>query len=92
MATYSISDFAFGLSSPIRYEILKLIKENGTISNKEISERLKMHPSNISQHLKVLKQMDLVKEEERLKDNTILLTTVPKTIRKLQEGLSFLFT
>lgn len=71
--------------------MLRLLKKRTKISNKELAMELKMHPSNVSQHLKVLKQLNLVKESDRLKDNTVLMALDTKTVNRLEEGLKFLF-
>lgn len=86
-----INDAAFALSSPTRVEILRLLKDRGNVSNKDLSVFLRSNPANISQHLKVLKHTNLIQASKKLKDNTILLSIVPGSIKKLKQGLDFLF-
>ena len=86
-----LEEATFAISSPIRIEILKLVKTKGNVSNKELSAELNIHPANISQHLKILKHSNLIEERERLKNNTILLSIVPGSLKKLKQGLDFLF-
>jgi len=48
------------LSNGVRYDILKLLL-NSDKSTEELSEKLNRAEPNISQHLKILKSIDLVK-------------------------------
>ncbi len=52
-----------GVESRIR--ILDLLKLHGPLGAKKISEELGISPAAVSQHLKVMKQADLVKNERK---------------------------
>jgi DNA-binding transcriptional ArsR family regulator len=53
------------LSVETRVKIIELLKANGALGAKEISERLGITPPAVSQHLKILKQAGLVRSERR---------------------------
>ena len=53
------------LSVDTRVNIIELLKANGALGVKEISEKLGLSPPAISQHLKILKQAGLVRSERQ---------------------------
>jgi DNA-binding transcriptional ArsR family regulator len=53
------------LSVETRVKIIELLKANGALGAKEISDRLGITPPAVSQHLKILKQAGLVRSERR---------------------------
>src|SRR3989339_1895861 len=53
------------LSVETRVKIIELLKANGALGVKEISERLDITPPAVSQHLKILKQAGLVRSERQ---------------------------
>jgi DNA-binding transcriptional ArsR family regulator len=53
------------LSVETRVKIIELLKANGALGVKEISERLGITPPAVSQHLKILKQAGLVRSERQ---------------------------
>lgn len=53
------------LSVETRVRIIELLKANGALGVKEISERLGITPPAVSQHLKILKQAGLVRSERQ---------------------------
>ncbi len=53
------------LSVDTRVNIIELLKANGALGVKEISEILGLSPPAISQHLKILKQAGLVRSERK---------------------------
>ena len=53
------------LSVETRVKIIELLKANGALGVKEISERLGLSSPAVSQHLKILKQAGLVRSERR---------------------------
>ena len=53
------------LSVDTRVNIIELLKANGALGVKEISEKLGLTPPAISQHLKILKQAGLVRSERQ---------------------------
>jgi DNA-binding transcriptional ArsR family regulator len=53
------------LSVDTRVNIIELLKANGPLGVKDISERLGLTPPAISQHLKILKQAGMVRSERK---------------------------
>ena len=53
------------LADPTRRKILEMLAREGQLSATQISDRFPVSPPAISQHLKVLRQADLVKMEKR---------------------------
>ncbi len=53
------------LSVDTRVNIIELLKANGPLGVKGISEKLGLSPPAISQHLKILKQAGLVRSERQ---------------------------
>ena len=53
------------LSVETRVKIIDLLKANGALGVKDISERLGITPPAVSQHLKILKQAGLVRSERQ---------------------------
>ena len=48
------------LSNVVRYKILKML-EKGKLNTSQMSKKLNKATTNVSQHLKILKNLDLVK-------------------------------
>ncbi len=48
-----------------RIRIIELLKENGPMGVNELSQTLKVTPSAVSQHLKILRHADLVRNERK---------------------------
>ena len=53
------------LSVETRIKIIELLKANGALGVKDISEKLGITPPAVSQHLKILKQAGLVRSERQ---------------------------
>jgi ArsR family transcriptional regulator len=53
------------LSVDTRVNIIELLKANGALGVKDISEKLGLTPPAISQHLKILKQAGMVRSERK---------------------------
>ena len=53
------------LSVDTRVKIVELLKVNGPLGVKDISEKLGITPPAVSQHLKILKQAGLVRSERK---------------------------
>lgn len=58
-------DIFSALADPTRRKIMELIAKNGQLSATEISDKFEMTPPAISQHLKILREANLVKMEKR---------------------------
>jgi len=53
------------LSVETRVKIIDLLKANGPMGAKKIAERLAITPAAVSQHLKILRQAGLVRNERK---------------------------
>lgn len=53
------------LADPTRRTILEMLARRGQLSATEISDKFQVSPSAISQHLKVLREANLVQMEKR---------------------------
>ncbi len=53
------------LSDPSRRRIIELLADRGPLSARDISDQFQMSPPAISQHLKILREADLVQVEKR---------------------------
>ncbi len=53
------------LSVETRVKIIELLKANGALGVKDISDKLGITPPAVSQHLKILKQAGLVRSERQ---------------------------
>ena len=53
------------LADPTRRKIIEMLAKDGQLSATEISERFPVSPQAISQHLKVLREAQLVQVEKR---------------------------
>ena len=62
MNTYEI--FA-ALAEPTRYEIVEMLATNGDLSASSIFDKFKVSKPAISQHLKVLREANIVKVEKK---------------------------
>jgi DNA-binding transcriptional ArsR family regulator len=58
-------DTFYALAEPTRRKILEMLAKEGQLSATEISDRFDVSPSAISQHLKVLREAELVRMEKR---------------------------
>ncbi len=58
-------DIFSALADPTRRKIMELIAKNGQLSATEICEKFDMTPPAISQHLKILREANLVQMEKR---------------------------
>jgi DNA-binding transcriptional ArsR family regulator len=61
----AVMDKFYALAEPTRRTILEMLAKEGQLSATEISDRFDVSPSAISQHLKVLREANLVQMEKR---------------------------
>ncbi len=78
------------LSDKSRRNIIELLSKKGTLSSTDISNQFHISAPAISQHLKVLKEANLVKMEKRAqqrlyKINPNAMEEIKKWIKKLSE-------
>ena len=88
MMIYTMSDAYQALSSPVRRQILALLKEKD-LSAGEISEQIDVAKSTLSGHFNVLKSADLV---ITIKEGTTITYSLnTSVIEDLMNGLLNLF-
>ncbi len=58
-------DIFSALADPTRRKIMELLASNGQLTATEISAKFEITPPAISQHLKILREADLVKMEKK---------------------------
>ncbi|NCD00136.1 MAG: transcriptional regulator [Bacteroidia bacterium] len=84
-----LAEFAKVLSHPARLAILKYLAETKTCISGDISDRLPLSRTTVSQHLKELRDMGLIHGEiDGLKVNYCLCSS---TINKYLDGFSVFF-
>ena len=58
-------DIFMALAEPTRRKIIEILAEKGALTATDISEQFNITPSAISQHLKVLREANLVQVERQ---------------------------
>ena len=71
------------LADPTRRNILELLASSGQLSATEISDRFQVTPSAISQHLKILRQANLVRMEKRAQQRLYRIN--PEVMAELEQ-------
>jgi DNA-binding transcriptional ArsR family regulator len=71
------------LADPNRRLILELLARNGQLSATEICDKFQVSPSAISQHLKVLREANLVLMEKRAQQRIYQIN--PETMAELEQ-------
>ena len=71
------------LADPNRRLILELLARNGQLSATEICDQFQVSPSAISQHLKVLREANLVLMEKRAQQRIYQIN--PETMAELEQ-------
>jgi len=77
------------LSDPTRLRIVQLLLENNSLCVNALTRRLEVTQSAISQHLRILRQIGLVKTER--KANFVHYSINPKILEELKKSISNLF-
>jgi DNA-binding transcriptional ArsR family regulator len=76
-------DIFDALADPTRRSILQMLASRGEMSATEISEQFKVSPPAVSQHLKVLREAELVHMEKRAQRR--IYTINPQGIHEVEE-------
>ncbi len=63
------------LADPTRRSIIELLADQGPLSASEISERYSVSPSAISQHLKILREANLVSMRKQAQQRIYTINT-----------------
>jgi uncharacterized protein YndB with AHSA1/START domain/DNA-binding transcriptional ArsR family regulator len=71
------------LADPTRRKIVELLAARGQLSASEISERFAISPPAISQHLKILREANLVRVEKRAQQRIYRIN--PETMLELED-------
>lgn len=74
------------LADPTRFQIIEMLAKNGRLPASKISKRFPISPPAISQHLKVLKQANLVHVEVNAQQR--IYTLNPDGIHQIEDWLS----
>jgi DNA-binding transcriptional ArsR family regulator len=74
------------LADPTRRTIIEILAIHGQLCASEISDRFRVSPSAISQHLKVLHEANLVKMEKQAQQRLYRIN--PEPLRELEEWVS----
>lgn len=78
-------DIFYALSDPTRRNILEIIAEGGKLAASDISAHFKISAAAVSQHLKVLKEANLVKMEKKAQQR--IYTINPEAMLELEDWL-----
>lgn len=70
------------LGEPHRRHVVELLARKGTLSATEISEEFDVTPQAVSQHLRVLREADLIQMERRAQRR--LYSVNPRSLRQIQ--------
>jgi ArsR family transcriptional regulator, arsenate/arsenite/antimonite-responsive transcriptional repressor len=84
-----IADIAKALSHPARIKILKILSQKNVCLCGEIVELLPLAQATVSQHLKELKRVDLIKGE--IDGPKVCYCLNPEIMEKAKEQLNKLF-
>ena len=79
---FTQNDIFFALGEPRRRAIVEMLAEEGRMSSTDISMRFKVSAPAISQHLKVLKEANVVKVEKKAQQRIYELN--PEAMDELQ--------
>ena len=81
----SIMDMFTALAEPTRRNILEMLANSGEMSASEIVSKFSVSPPAISQHLKVLRDADLVEVEKRAQQR--IYTINPSKLHELEDWI-----
>lgn len=76
-------DVFYALAEPTRRSIIELLAERGQLSASAIGQRFRSTPSAISQHLRVLREAQLVRVEKRNQQRIYSLNA--EAVKRLEE-------
>ena len=74
------------LADPTRRNIIEMLAIHGQLCATEISDKFQVSPSAISQHLKVLREANLVRMEKRAQQRLYRIN--PEPLLELEEWVS----
>ena len=82
-------DMFLALAEPTRRSIMEMLAKSTSLSASDIYSKFKSSPPAISQHLKVLREADLVRVEKRAQKRIYYVN--PKAMKELEKWIQ-LFT
>ncbi len=74
------------LADPTRRTIIEMLAIHGQLCATEISDKFEVSPSAISQHLKILREANLVRMEKHAQQRLYRIN--PEPLRELEEWVS----
>lgn len=74
------------LAEPTRRHIIEMLASSGRLSATDISDKFKISPPAISQHLKVLRDADLVHVERKAQKRIYTINT--KSLHKVEDWVT----
>ena len=80
-------DIFYALSDPTRRKILELLASQGELSATQIYASFQISPPAISQHLKVLREANLVKMDKRAQQRIYQIN--PEAVHELEDWKLF---
>jgi DNA-binding transcriptional ArsR family regulator len=84
---YNVSmDMFVALADPTRRNILELLAKRGELSATAIYEQFPVSPQAVSQHLKVLREANLVEMEKRAQKHLYRIN--PQTLSQFEEWVN----
>ena len=82
---YDVMDAFLALAEPTRRTIMELLADRGQLSASDIYSNFKSTPPAVSQHLKVLREANLVRVEKRAQQRIYYIN--PKPMRELEKWI-----
>jgi DNA-binding transcriptional ArsR family regulator len=76
-------DIFYALSDPTRRKILELLASHGALSATQIYSNFQVSPPAISQHLKILREANLVKMEKHAQQRIYQIN--PQAVQQLED-------
>lgn len=76
-------DVFSALAEPTRRSIIEMLAKHGQLTATEISDRFAVSPSAISQHLKILREANLVQVEKRAQQRVYSIN--PQGMQELED-------
>jgi DNA-binding transcriptional ArsR family regulator len=76
-------DMFYALAEPTRREIIEMLAKNGQLSATDISEKFPVSPPAISQHLKVLREANMVRMKKQAQRRLYQIN--PQAMRELEK-------
>ena len=83
MLYYDYMDKFSAIAEPTRRRMIELLARQGPLSARDISDQFTVSPPAISQHLKVLRETNLVRMEKKAQQRIYRIN--PEAFREVEE-------